>query len=265
MNLLRRLHTAYGFAVFGILFFIFFPLLVIPILFPKQFHLIGIINRWWAKSLFVFVYLPWRVDVRGKLDRHKQYIFCPNHFSYLDIPTMGLTPVNAIFVGKSEMEKIPLFGYMYGKLHITVNRKSLKSKFNTLKRTIDALDQGKSLVIFPEGGIITRQPPQLGRFKDGAFRAAIEKQIPIVPVTIPYNWIILPDLLQRLLHQGTIRLIFHEPIETKGMTLGDTDRLNEAVHKIIDAELRKRNTNPKATRPTWNDPTDDLKSKMIHP
>ncbi len=241
MNLLRKLHTAYGFAVFGIFFFIFFPVLAIPILFPKQFQLIGVINRWWAKCLFTFVYLPWRVEIRGKLDRKKQYIFCPNHFSYLDIPTMGLTPVNAIFVGKSEMEKIPLFGYMYGKLHITVNRKSLKSKFNTLKRTEDALEKGKSLVIFPEGGIITQQPPHIGRFKDGAFRAAIEKQIPVVPVTIPYNWIILPDSKRPLLHQGTIKLVFHEAIETKGMTLEDLDGLNEAVHKIIAAELKKYN------------------------
>ncbi len=243
MNLLRRLYTAYGFAVFGILFLIFFPLFAIPMVFPKQFHLIGIVNRWVSKSLFVFVYLPWRIENRGKLDRRKQYIFCANHFSYLDIPTMCLNPVNTIFVGKREMEKIPLFGYMYGKLHITVNRKSLKSKFNTLKRTLVALEEGKSLMIFPEGGIITRKPPQVERFKDGAFRVAIEKQIPVVPVTIPYNWIILPNSKPLLLHQGTIKLIFHEAIETKGMTLKDLDRLNEAVHKVIDAELKKYRTN----------------------
>lgn len=241
MKFLQKIHTAYGFAVFGLVFIFFIPFLAIPMLLPKQFHLVGIINRWWARLLFIFVYLPWRIDYRGKLDGKRQYIFCPNHFSYLDIPTMGLAPVNAIFVGKSEMEKIPLFGYMYGKLHITVNRKSLKSKFNTLKRTVDALEEGKSLVIFPEGGIISKQPPQIGRFKDGAFRAAIEKQIPVVPVTIPYNWIILPDSKTPLLKQGTIKIVFHEAIETKGMTLDDIDRLNQTVHQIIDAELQKQN------------------------
>jgi 1-acyl-sn-glycerol-3-phosphate acyltransferase len=243
MNLLRKIHTAYGFAVFGIVFLFFIPFLAIPMLLPRQFKLIGIINRAWAKLLFIFVYLPWRVEGRNRLDKRKQYIFCPNHFSYLDIPTLGLNPVNAIFVGKSEMEKIPLFGYMYGKLHITVNRKSLKSKFNTLKRTLEALDEGKSLVIFPEGGIITHQPPHIGRFKDGAFRAAIEKQIPVVPVTIPYNWIILPDSKSPLLHQGTIKIIFHEPIQTTGMTLDDLDQLNEKVHAIIDHELQRYHAN----------------------
>jgi 1-acyl-sn-glycerol-3-phosphate acyltransferase len=111
---------------------------------------------------------------------------------------------------------------MYRKLHITVNRASLKSKFNTLKHSVDALEAGKNLVIFPEGGITTHHPPHMSRFKDGAFRVAIEKQIPIVPVTIPYNWIILPDAKQLLLRRGTIKLIFHEPVDTRGMVLDDT-------------------------------------------
>ena len=238
MKFLRRLHTYSGLAIFGILFLLFFPFLFIPILFPKQFHLVGILNRWWAKSLFVFTFLPYQVECRSKLDLKRQYIFCPNHFSYLDIPTLGLNPVNSIFVGKSEMEKIPWFGYMYRKLHITVNRNSLKSKFNTLQRSMDAIDEGKSLVIYPEGGIITPQPPRLAKFKDGAFRAAIQKQIPIVPVTIPYNWLILPDGKDLLLKPGRIKIIFHEPIETSGMSLTETDSLKEKVYQIIDNELR---------------------------
>ncbi len=238
MKFLRRLHTYYGLAIFGVLFILFFPLLFIPILFPKQFHLVGILNRWWAKSLFIFTFLPYQVECKTKLDSKRQYIFCPNHFSYLDIPTLGLNPVNSIFVGKSEMEKIPWFGYMYRKLHITVNRNSLKSKFNTLQRSMDAIDEGKSLVIYPEGGIITPQPPRLAKFKDGAFRAAIQKQIPIVPVTIPYNWLILPDEKDLLLKPGRIKIIFHEPIETSGMSLTETDSLREKVYQTIDNELR---------------------------
>ncbi len=239
MKILRRLHTAYGFLVFSIVFLFLLPFLFIPITFPKQFSWIGILNRWWAKSLFILVFLPYRVECRAKLDPRRQYIFCPNHFSYLDIPTMGLNPINTIFVGKSEMETIPLFGFMYRKLHITVNRASLKSKFNTLMRSLEALDEGKSLVIFPEGGIITKHPPHIGPFKDGAFRAAIEKQIPVVPVTIPHNWIILPDAKDLLLHRGAIKLIFHEPLETQGMNLSDTDLLKKKVSEIIAAELRK--------------------------
>lgn len=239
-GLLRGIHTIYGSIVFLILFLIFLPPLLVPILFPKKFSWVGVINRWWAKLLFIFVVLPYKIEERSALDRRKQYIFCPNHFSYLDIPTMGLNPVNTIFVGKNDMKKVPLFGFMYGRLHITVDRTKLKSKYDSIIKSREAIEEGKSLVLYPEGGIHSRNPPEMVSFKDGAFRLAIEKQIPVVPVTIPHNWIILPGN-QFLLRQGNVSVIFHEPIETKGMTLADVDRVKEKVFNTIETELRKYN------------------------
>jgi 1-acyl-sn-glycerol-3-phosphate acyltransferase len=237
----RALHTAYGFVIFILLFLIFFPLLLIPIVSPKQFNLVGVINRWWAKCTFILVGLPYRVTCKTPLDCNQQYVFCSNHFSYLDIPTMGLNPINTIFVGKNDMESIPLFGFMYRKLHITVNRSSLKSRSSTLLASIKALEEGKSLVIYPEGGIITQRPPKMVHFKDGAFRAAIEKQVAVVPVTIPNNWIILPDQKKLRLHWGRVEVIFHEPIETKRMTLDQVHQLKHQVFEVIDAELKRQN------------------------
>lgn len=227
--------------VFVSLFLLFLPFLLIPIVFPSRFALVGMLNRWWAKLLFTFVFLPFRVEVHGTLDPKRQYVFCPNHFSYMDIPTLGLNPVNAIFVGKSEMSRVPLFGYMYSKLHITVDRSKLKSRYSTLKRSLAAIDEGKSLVMFPEGGIITEKDPVMSRFKDGPFRVAIEKQIPVVPVTIPYNWIILPPD-QFLLHWHPLKVVFHAPVETRGLTLADLDSLKENVFQIVDAALQQHLT-----------------------
>src|SRR6478609_1721574 len=127
MNFIRTIHTVYGFFVFSLLLVLLFPLLLIPIIFPAQFKLTGIVNRWCAKLMFIFVFLPYEVESRSKLDRKRTYIFCSNHFSYLDIPAMGLNPVNTIFVGKNDMEKVPLFGFMYRKLHITVDRENFRS------------------------------------------------------------------------------------------------------------------------------------------
>lgn len=238
MKILRVIHTGYGVIVFAVLFFILLPLLCIPILFPKYHQLTGIINRWWARLMFAFIFIPFQTESRSKLDRKRQYVFCPNHFSYLDIPTVGLSSHNVIFVGKSEMAKIPLFGFMYSKLHITVDRSKLKSRYASLEKSFQAIEEGKSLVIFPEGGIITEKDPVLSKFKDGPFRVAIEKQIPIVPVTIPYNWIILPPD-EFLLRWHPLKVIFHEPIETIGLTLKDLDTLKENVYQIIDTELKR--------------------------
>lgn len=237
MKVLRVLHTGYGLLVFVVLFLIFFPFLLIPILFPKMFELTGMLNRWWARLLFFLVGIPCRAQYRSPHMPQQQFVFCPNHFSYLDIPTVALNRHNTIFVGKSDMENIPLFGFMYRKLHITVDRSSLRSRSNTLKRSLQAVDEGKSLVIFPEGGIITESEPKMGRFKDGAFRVAIEKQIPIVPVTIPYNWIILPPN-EFVLHWHRLQIIFHEPISTEGLNLNDVNVLKQKVFSVIDSELK---------------------------
>ena len=241
LHVLRVLHTGYGVVIFTILFILILPLLLIPIVFKRQFRLIGIFNRWWARLLFILIGMPYKVEYHFTLDPDKQYIFCPNHFSYLDIPTMGLNRHDTIFVGKSSIGKVPVFGYMYNRLHITVDRSKLKSRYTSLLQAMEAIDEGKSLVIYPEGGILTKNPPQLGPFKEGAFRVAIEKQIPIVPVTIPYNWIILPDN-EFLLRWRPVKVVFHKPIDTTGLTLNDTDFLKSTLYDTITGELKKYNT-----------------------
>ena len=238
MKFFNRLYTLYGLIVFFILFVIFFFFLLIPIIFPKKFRLVGTFNRWWARSMFILIGIPFKVIYHERLNPKRQYIFCPNHCSYLDIPTVALNRHNTVFVGKNDMENIPFFGFMYSKLHITVDRAKLKSRYITLVKSLKAIDQGKSLVIFPEGGIVTKYPPVMGEFKDGAFRAAIEKQIPIVPVTIPYNWIILPPD-QFLLHWKGLKVIFHEPIDPSIYTLKELHLLKARVKNTIENELHR--------------------------
>jgi 1-acyl-sn-glycerol-3-phosphate acyltransferase len=238
MKLLRRIHTLWGLIGFMLCFALLLPFFLVPIYIPEKYRWTGILNRIWAKGTLLFCFLGYRVFEEVKLDRSRNYIFCPNHFSYLDIPSMGLNPINAVFVGKSSMENIPVFGWMYSKLHITVDRARLRSKYDTYIKSGQALDEGKSIVIYPEGGIFSPYPPQLARFKEGPFRLAIEKQIPVVPVTIPNNWIILPphEFLVRL---GVVEVVFHKPIDTQGMTLADMDRLMRQVEQVITKELTK--------------------------
>jgi 1-acyl-sn-glycerol-3-phosphate acyltransferase len=189
--------------------------------------------------MLFFIAIPYKLSYEEKLDKHKQYIFCANHFSYMDIASTALNHHNTIFVGKSEVARVPIFGFMYRKLHITVDRSKLKSRYSTLLKTKQALDEGKSLVIFPEGGIITKGGPSMGTFKDGAFRVSIEKQIPIVPVTIPFNWIILPpDVF--LLKWKPMKAVFHKPIDPSKYTINDIAKYRELVRSIIQEELTRQ-------------------------
>lgn len=238
MKIFRILYSVYALTIFIIGFVILFPFYLLFIQREKWHKYALFVNRIWAKFFFTFIFLPVKIDFRFKLDKKKNYVFCPNHASYLDIPIVGLKPHKFVFVGKNSMEKIPFFGYMYRKLHITVDRESLRSRWNTLVEAKEALDKGISILIFPEGGIFTTDPPKMTSFKDGPFRLAIEKQIPIVPVTIPYNWIILPEE-NKLLRWKKAVVIYHEPLSTEGLTLSDVDSLKEKTFNVIHNELNK--------------------------
>jgi 1-acyl-sn-glycerol-3-phosphate acyltransferase len=100
-------------------------------------------------------------------------------------------------------------------------------------------------MIFPEGGIVSKHPPQMTPFKDGPFRMAIEKQVPIVPITLPYNWIVLPDESGLLFHWHPIKAIVHQPIPTQGMTMEDMPRLKQMTFEVIERELKKHTTTPR--------------------
>lgn len=242
MSILQTIYSRYSLFLFGFIFILMLPLFAILIHFNKRHSLVFLLHRIWAWCYYTFSFIPIEKIYSDKLDLKKQYIYCSNHFSYLDIPAIGINKVRPIFVGKTSLGKIPLFGYMYRNIHITLDRHKLKSRYDALGKCAKELDNGYNLVIFPEGGIVSKNQPEMAKFKDGAFRLAIEKQIPIVPITIPYNWILLPDDGKFMLNRHKNMVIFHDPIETKGLTSKDIDTLKASVYNQIDEELKRRNS-----------------------
>jgi 1-acyl-sn-glycerol-3-phosphate acyltransferase len=240
MHVLRRIYSFWCYFWFLGLFLLLFPFFFIFLQKEKWHPKAHYLNRLWGKLFFPICFLPVSIEYREKIKKNQPYIFCANHTSILDIAVMGVIIDNFFaFVGKRELAKVPLFGYMFTKLHITVDRTSRVSSYRTMTKTLETLDKGRSIMIFPEGGIVTKNPPQLTPFKDGPFRMAIEKQVPIVPITLPYNWIILPDDGRLLFHRKPIKAIVHESITTKGMTMGDLPRLKQMTFETIDNELQK--------------------------
>ncbi len=237
----KRLYTVWCAIVFVGLFLCLFPffLCIIPV---KKWHFLSFyLNRFWAKTALFLVGITTTIIGKEQLRKSGQYVYCANHFSLLDILSFGFAPTTVIYVGKSSLAKIPLFGYMFKKIHITIDRSSLKDSYNALQLAMNKMGADKSLVMFPEGGIYSSNFPKMVRFKDGAFRVAIEKQIPIVPVSLPYNWIILPDEKIPLISRRRMLMTFHKPIQTLGFTQNDIPLLKEQVFKIIQTEIDKCN------------------------
>src|SRR5690554_6437235 len=178
MTVLRRIYSTYGLLVFALTFIFLLPFFAITIKIPGLRRYGRRLNRVWSTVFFTFIFIRVKFVNRHYIKKDQQYIIVSNHFSYLDIPVLGFINKDIVFVGKSSLGKIPLFGYMFRNLHIAVDRMSLRSRADSILRTKQALDEGSSVVMFPEGGITSTAPPLMGRFKDSAFKIAIEKQIP---------------------------------------------------------------------------------------
>ena len=128
---------------------------------------------------------------------------------------------------------------MYRALHITVNRSSYRSRAQSLVKAREAIADGFNLGFFPEGGICLEHYPNMVDFKDGAFKLAVENNLPIIPVTLPDNYRILPDDDLFNIRRKQCRIIYHEPIWPKGDTVEDAKQLKEEVFRVIQTELIK--------------------------
>ncbi|MBC3784766.1 lysophospholipid acyltransferase family protein [Spirosoma utsteinense] len=197
------------------------------------------VNAIWGHVFFALVGIPVRVTYRYRPDPKQVYVFCANHFSYIDIAVMGVVIKNDYaFVGKSDVKTIPLLGYMFAKLHVQVDRNVANSRAYSLAKSIRTLQAGRSIMIFPEGGIVANPIPRMAPFKDGAFTMAIQQQVPIVPITLLTNYRILPDDGRFRMQWYPMQAVVHPPVDTAGMTQHDVEQLKQETYRIIDTELK---------------------------
>ncbi len=239
-KIVARFYTVWVVFWFVFIFICLFPLYYITLQKDTWKPYAHNLNRIWGKILMVFIAMKIRVEYQFIPDKKGTYVFVSNHFSYWDIATMGLIIDNYYaFVGKSSVKKIPLIGYMFSKLHIQVDRSEKESRAKSMSRAMKALEKGRSMMIFAEGGIVTRNPPHMVKpFKDGAFLMAIQNQIPIVPISLLTNHQILWDE-QILIQNLPIRAVVHTPIPTLGLHTSNMDELKEQTWQIIQNELNK--------------------------
>lgn len=213
------------------------------------------LKKVWAHWILFTTGLRYSIRQQGKIERDRAYILVANHASYLDILTANIAFPNYFhFMGKAELRRIPMFGIFFRKMNISVDRSSRTDSHNAYKRAREDLRKGISLAIFPEG-TIPPCTPELGPFKSGAFRLALEMQVPLVPVTFLDNWRLFPDQHgeRLLLRPGLSRIVIHEPISSRGMTEADLPGLRTRVRTIIENELTANGILPKKeSDPKWS-------------
>ena len=220
-----------------LLYPLFYVFLMRKAWYPMAFKL----KRFWAHMLIFPVGIFYSVDYRFKPLPGKTYVFCANHTSYIDIIlSYCIIAPYFVFMGKQELEKVPLFNLFFKDMNILVNRKSMTASYQAFRRAAQELKSGHSVILFPEG-TISRKAPILKDFKSGAFRLAIDEQVEIIPITFENNWKFLEDkaFLQGNMRPGLARIVVHEPISTIGLSDKDVEILKLKVKQIIEGPLKK--------------------------
>ena len=214
-----------------------FPVLIIVTSSEKFYPVFFKIARAWANTI-LFV-MGFKIDLREDqvLEKEKSFMFCPNHTSMIDIMVMlSVTKNPFVFVGKKELAKIPIFGFFYKRTCILVDRGNAKSRKAVFDEARRRMSDGLDVCIFPEGLVPEDESVVLSEFKNGAFRLAIEHQIPIVPMTFY-------DCKKRFSYTffsgspGKLRVKVHHFIKTEGLTLKDNNSIKQQTFNIIYNEL----------------------------
>jgi 1-acyl-sn-glycerol-3-phosphate acyltransferase len=240
VNLLAAVSYAISVLVMVIAFPLMLLLVAITVPFDPTRRIPGRFLRL-VGSTPTYVFPFWHVRIEGEQPRSGAYVCTSNHQSFLDIFAMSRQRREMKWIAKEEVFQIPFFG-LYFRLSgdIPVNRGDRESGGAALQKARWYLDHGMPVMIFPEG---TRsRDGKMGPFKPGAFRLAVEAQVPIVPVAVTGSAYGMPKGSPWI--RPTLVLIrVLDPIDTKGMTGSDVVKLMEKARTRIaaaEAELRAR-------------------------
>jgi 1-acyl-sn-glycerol-3-phosphate acyltransferase len=238
---LQWIYCAWAFAWFITLMLFLFPSVLIASFFGRirGGNAIFRICMLWADLWFPCVFIFPKKFYEAWHDETKPYIFVANHSSLLDaaiLPKAFRQPLRPL--GKVEMSNIPVFGYIYKKAVVTVNRNSAVDRAHSIRILESIIGKKISVLFFPEGTYNQTHQP-LKEFYNGAFRVAIETQTPIKPV-------LFLDTYDRLRYQdvftfnpGKCRIVFLHEIPVSGLRVKDAEKLKGDVFKVMENKLRE--------------------------
>ena len=162
--------------------FFLFPLLLLSTLSGKTYSFFYWLARSvWARFILFGMGCPARISRYGRWRSDRPQMIIANHTSMLDIMLMlRCCPDPIVFVGKKELQRIPVFGFFYRRVCILVDRDNAQSKAEVYKQVEERLSTGLNVCIFPEGGV-PEESVVLDEFKQGAFRMADQHAMDVIP------------------------------------------------------------------------------------
>jgi len=217
-----------------------FPFVVIASFFGKikGGNVIYSICRLWADIVLPLWGIFHKNIYETPHDSSRQYVFVINHISYIDIPIVikAIRKQHFRVLGKYEISKIPIFGFIYRNSVVMVERSNAGQRAKSVYQLKRIIQKGISIVIFPEGTFNETHKP-LKEFFDGAFRIAIETQTPIKPILFldTYDRMSYKNFFS--LTPGKSRAVYLDEISVENLTLKDISVLKEKTHQLMEKKL----------------------------
>ncbi|NTW63349.1 MAG: 1-acyl-sn-glycerol-3-phosphate acyltransferase [Chlorobiaceae bacterium] len=199
----------------------------------NSFHRIA---AWWGRFSAKLFGISIELIGSENYSTDQHYLVISNHAGMADIPLLlGTMKLNLRFVAKEELGKIPIFGWALKQAgYIMIRRGQNRDALKSLLSAAEALKNGHSIHIFPEG---TRsETGELLPFKRGAFLVAQKGETPVLPVTIIGSHLITPKKSLRI-HKGKIRIIVGKPIMPADFK--SVEELMNTSFSIIDGNLHR--------------------------
>ncbi len=246
-KIVQLIYCIYALTIFAILTILaaFALLLLLPFGKVKLSNRIFKICRYWGQFWYLLIGVRHKEIFEAKHHFGKPHIFVANHNSYMDIPPIVMLrhqPIRPL--GKFESSKIPIFGWIYKAAVIMVDRSSPTKRAQSIRNLKAALHKRISIFIFPEGTFSMTSEQPLKSFYNGAFKLAIEMQVPIQPI-------LMIDAVDRLhydsvfsLTPGPNRVVYLKTIDVSKYTLDDIELLKDKVYQLMDEGLRRYRNYP---------------------
>jgi 1-acyl-sn-glycerol-3-phosphate acyltransferase len=236
---LQWVYCIYAFISFITIMLLIFPFAIIASFFGriKGGNMVMRLCMIWADIWFALIFIFQKRIYETPHDKSKSYIFVSNHISYLDaaiLPKAIRQPIRPL--GKVEMSKVPVFGFIYRYAIVTVDRSSAANRANSVRLLKSIISKGISVMVFPEGTFNMGTTP-LKEFYDGAFRVAIETQTPVKPVLFLDAYRRMPYESLFLMTPGISRILYLDEIPVEGYTLADIGKLKDEVYAVMEKKL----------------------------
>ncbi len=238
-GVLKFLYSCYACITFIIIMLIIFPFAILSSFFGRirGGNMVYRLCMIWADLWFPIIFVWHKKIFEAPHDRSKPCIFVSNHISYLDaavIPKAFRQPVRPL--GKAEMGKVPVFGFIYRRAIVSVDRSSPENRAKSVRILKSLISRRISILVFPEGTFnMTTRP--LKSFFDGAFRIAIETQTALKPVLFLDSYRRMPYESLFRMTPGQSRIVYLEEIPVSGCSLEDVALLKEKVAELMEKKL----------------------------